>query len=285
MMKIQKTGWTSKTQMVLATALSILIAIITVQCNAKIDHLSPDSDSLAEYAPAIRPDSHLSTDKAGHDEFELIVVNDQLFYRGNLVKIPDLENLALEANLGPRSTILLSVDQDQKMKFVTDLHYELRRIDKRKILYGGRNESGDFSGLPMLLPPHPTEPGPNATPLPNLEEIEARGEIVIRRLDFPNEQGAVIQQQVYDFILPHIQSGQAYAVSAKVIDDMTFQKFFENVSYINHAFNVYYQEVADKRYGGSVVFANLDLKNPEDKAKYDAIREGAPRAISIAERD
>lgn len=285
MMKIQKIGWTNKTQMALAMSLGIMIALITVQCNAALNDISKSEGGITEFVSAIRPDSHLSTDKFEHDEFELIIVNDQLIYNNKPVAITDLESLVLEAGLTSYSTILLTVDRDQKMEFVVDVHYELRRINKRKILYGGRTESGAFSGLPMLLPPHPTASDPYVVPLPDLEVMEARGEIVIQRLDFPNEQGAVIQQQVYDFILPHIKSGQPYVVSAKVDEEMTFQKYFENISHISHAFNVYYQEVADRLYGGSVIFADLNRDIPEEKEQYNAIRKGAPRAISIAERD
>ncbi len=286
MMKIQKIGWTSKTQMALATTLSMLIAFITIQCNAKLDEqtLDVNEDPLVEFTPAVRPDDHASTDKFGHDEFELLIVNDQLIYQDEVIEVSDLENLIHEARLKEFPTILLNIDANQKMRFVIDVQYELRRIDRRKILYGGRSENGSFSGIPMLLPPHPTELKVGVKPFPKIEEMETRGEIVVERLDFSNGKGIDIQQQVYDFITPNIEQKLPYVVSAKATDEMTFQKYFENLSYINHGFNQYYQERADELYE-DVDFLRLDLKNPEDKAKYNAIRKGAPRAISIAERD
>ena len=289
MMKIQKIGWTSKTKMAMALSLSILIAVITVQCNARLDDPNLQAGASAgggtEFQPASRPSYHASTDRAGHDSFELTIMNDQLYYDGKVTEISELEHLAREAEFSPRSAVLFSIDRNQTMAFVKQVQNELRRLDMRKVLYGGMNENGVFTGMPMLLPPLPGEwEAKMGTPEPDIEAMEANGEFVVLRLDLKDNERSQFQAQVHEFVTAHYNKDYKYVVSAKARSEITYQVYFENLSFVNEGFNQHYQDRADALYGaGTVTFITLNRDIPEEAEMYKTIRKGAPRSISVAD--
>ena len=280
-----KSGKSGMLKAAVAIVVTIATSLIIVQCNARFDeqNLEVSESTTVAFEPAVRPEGHALGEIEGMDRLDLTIAANKLTVNGNIISVAELENQVNLAQLSRNSVIVMNIDKNQKMGFVKEVQNELRKLDKRRLLYGSESASGDFQGMAMLLPPLPEDwEKIHSSPMPDLDKLAAEGGIEVLRLVLGTEVSSSYQSQVYDFVTENLEKELRYVVSAKAKDDITYQTYLEGLSFINEGFNQYYQEKADELYG-DVNFSQLNIKIPEEKAKYDAIRAGAPRSISIAE--
>lgn len=285
MMKIQKIGWTSRTTMTLALSLSILIAIITVQCNAKLEQIDPQEEvevSVITPAPADLPVIAKNGFKHTETENALVVtINPNgIFIHGREIAVSDIGTIASES-INEQGVVILRIDRAQTMGLVRSVQNELRKADRRKILYSGVTADGLDQGLPNLLPPHPDSEN-NTLPFIDDAYIKANDiELLYLNLGVPAT--AEHTEAVYHFVREQMERQRSnYIVSAKFSDDDLFGDFLANLQYINEGFNRIYDERAKAMYGKG--WWEIDrFQDEESRAQYHAVRKGIPRAISIAE--
>lgn len=287
MMKIQKISWTSKTQMVLATSLSLLIAFITVQCNAKLDQVTTvDNTEVVEATPLtldlpVIAENGLKP-KETEDAIVLEIRNSALYVDGQQTQIADLSSLA-QKSISNQGVIILRIDKNQTMGFVRSVQDELREADRRKIVYAAVTANGKGQSLLMLLPPSPDAEGNR---LPTLDDTYIKtNDISLLYVDLGAPISAEHADIVYHFVNEQREQQKSnYVVSAKFDDNDSFESYLANLQYIMEGFNRIYDERAQQLYGKS--WWDIDrFVDDENKAQYHAVRKGIPRAISISERD
>ena len=87
------------------------------------------------------------------------------------------------------------------------------------------------------------------------------------------------QKMVYEFVKGQMEKGSSdYVISAGFDDDDTYSEYLVNLAYIQEAFNQIYQERSQQMFGKD--FYDIAANNKE---QYQAVRQGIPRAISVAE--
>ncbi|MDW3192678.1 MAG: M56 family metallopeptidase [Cytophagales bacterium] len=288
MMKIQKIGWTSKSQMALALCLGMIIAIITVQCNAKIEQLEPEA-TIQEVAiapvqvnlPVIAANGFKLNEASETDNAIILSLNqDGLYADGIATTIDDLGTLVRE-RVNERGVVIMRIDQDQTMGMVRSIQNELRVAGRRKLLYSGLNANGSHQGLPILLPP----PVNAENSLPEIDDAYIKEhdlELLYLNIGIPAT--AEHQATVYEFVVEQMERGRSnYVVSAKFDDDDLYKNYLANLQYVNEGFNQIYDERAKEMYGKG--WWEIDrFLDDENRAQYNAVRKGIPRAISIAEK-
>lgn len=287
MMKIQKIGWTNKTQMALALSLGVMIAFITVQCNAKLDQVTPlDNSEEVEVAPLeldlpVIAGNGLKT----HETEDVLVVeirNSTLYVNGRQLQLSELSTVA-QNSVSKQGAITLRVDRNQTMGFVRTVQDELRKADRRKIIYVAVTTNGRGQSLHMLLPPSPDAEG-NKLPILDDAYIKAN-DISLLYVDLGSPISAEHADVVYHFVNEQRELERSnYVVSAKFDDKDRYESYLANLQYIHEGFNRIYDERARQMYGKS--WWDIDrYLDDENRAQYNAVRKGIPRAISIAEGD
>lgn len=285
MMKIQKIGWTSKTQMALATSLSILIAIITVQCNSKIEQLGPEGINQEVVVEPLQVDLPIIAANGFKlnetDNAMVITVNkDGLFADGKVTSIDDLATL-VKGSINGQGVVIMRINQNQTMGMIRSIQNELRLADRRKILYSGITANGRNQGLPILLPP----PVNAENSLPEIDEAYIKEhdlELLYLNIGIPAT--AEHQATVYEFVVGQIERGRSnYVVSAKFDDDDLYKNYLANLQFLQEGFNQIYDERAKEMFGKGWWEIDRYLDD-ENRAQYNAVRKGIPRAISIAEK-
>ncbi len=285
MMKIQKIGWTSKSQMALALSLGIMIAIITVQCNAKLEQLGPEGANQEVVVEPLQVDLPvIAANGFEHHETDntiVITVNkDGLFADGKAVSIDDLGTIAREG-VNEYGIVIMRIDQNQSMGMVRSIQNELRVADRRKLLYAGLNANGGHQGLPILLPP----PVNAENSLPEIDDAYIKEhdlELLYLNIGIPAT--AELQATVYEFVVGQIERGRSnYVVSAKFDDDDLYKNYLANLQFLQEGFNQIYDERAKEMFGKGWWEIDRYLDD-ENRAQYNAVRKGIPRAISIAEK-
>lgn len=285
MMKIQKISWTSKTQMVLATSLSVLITFITVQCNAKLEQLGPEGANQETVVEPLQVDLPVIAangfELGETDNAMVITVNrDGLFADGEVTSIDDLATLA-KGSIDGQGVVIMRINQNQTMGMIRSIQNELRLADRRKLLYSGVTPNGRDQGLPILLPPHLN----SGNTLPEIDDAYIKAnDIELLYLDLGVPATAEHQASVYEFVVGQIEGGRSnYVVSAKFDDDDLYKNYLANLQFIHEGFNQIYDERAKKMYGKG--WWEIDrFLDDENRAQYNAVRNGVPRAISIAEK-
>lgn len=285
MMKIQKIGWTSKSQMALALSLGIMIAIITVQCNAKLEQLGPEGVNQELVVEPLQVDLPVIAANGfqNHETDNTIVITvnkDGLFADGKAVSIDDLGTIAREG-VNEYGIVIMRIDQDQTMGMVRSIQNELRVADRRKLLYAGLNANGGHQGLPILLPP----PVNAENSLPEIDDTYIKEhdlELLYLNIGIPAT--AELQATVYEFVVGQIERGRSnYVVSAKFDDDDLYKNYLANLQFLQEGFNQIYDERAKEMFGKGWWEIDRYLDD-ENRAQYNAVRKGIPRAISIAEK-
>jgi hypothetical protein len=143
--------------------------------------------------------------------------------------------------------------------------------------------AGESFHLRLLLPPALDEhaDGPKMPVL--TEEYIKENNIALLKVDLGESSGAANQTRVYDFVMHEINRGNSnYVVSAKFSEDDSYQDYLTNLHYVQEGFYKIYNERALRMFGKSYSEIH-SATDPENKQAYQAIREGVPMAISLAE--
>lgn len=290
MMKNQKSGWSGKVKVALAIASTIAFSVLIVQCNSTMDETSIiENESPVASIEAngvnlpILPDVPFYSYLPSEDAVEITIVEDKITLDDEDVQVVDIA-LSVAEKITEQGIIILSVDAQQPMKLVRDVQTELRRANRRKVLYLGQTTTGKIMESAMLLPPLPGAPNEHGVKLPEIDAAYiAKHDLHILRVEMGEDRGVTVQQEVYDFVTSEVAEERSnYVVQAKFQDEDSYKSYLQNLAYIQEGFNQIYQERTQSMFGKN--FMDLNKEVPEEKEQYNAVRKGIPRAISISEK-
>ncbi|WP_119845460.1 M56 family metallopeptidase [Reichenbachiella sp. MSK19-1] len=290
MMKNQKSGWSGKVKVALAIASTIVFSVLIVQCNSTMDETSiiENESSVASIEAKgvnlpILPDVPFYSYLPSEDAVEITIVEDKITLDDEDVQVVDMA-LSVAEKITEQGVIILSVDAQQSMKLVRDVQTELRRANRRKVLYLGQTTTGKIMESAMLLPPLPGAPNEHGVKLPEIDAAYiAKHDLHILRVEMGEDRGVTVQQEVYDFVTSEVAEERSnYVVQAKFQDEDSYKSYLQNLAYIQEGFNQIYQERTQSMFGKN--FMDLNKEVPEEKEQYNAVRKGIPRAISISEK-
>ena len=291
MMKNNQSGMKGKLRVALSLIFAVLISLVIVQCNSKVE----DEFGLESGASAVQvnqktnlpilPDIKGSVNYNESDAVTFSIKADELTVDGVAYENSEVASVLEKSGISNQGVVIMKVDKDQKMAKVRDVQTELRRANRRKVLYEGQTAAGKLIQSAMLLPPLP---GDNSTGVPQLPTFDLSDAVIegniakkydmeFLKVDLGSDKGAANQGEVYDFVKSHEQrESSAYVISAKFDDADSYGNYLTNLVYVQEGFNQLYQERSVSLYGKDF----YELEKPE----YNAVRKGVPRAISVAER-
>lgn len=290
MMTNKKSGALGKVKVALALVVTVAFSATIVQCNSATDEqpaISPAKPISNAYSEGVslpmvagREGAYYATES---DLLNFTVMNDQLFIDGEAYEVEDISEVIANSGLTTNGIIALRADQNQSMKMIRAIQTELRKANRRKILQIGQSAIGQIVESPMLLPPMKGQNLPGVPELPHIDDAYAKEhDIDILKIYLGKHADLNYHQMVYDFVKDQMAKGKSnYVVSTKYGDADTYGTYLQNWVYIQEGFNQIYQERSQSMFGKNYLELNKEI--PEEKAQYDAIRKGIPRAISIAE--
>ncbi|CAD5282032.1 MULTISPECIES: M56 family metallopeptidase [unclassified Imperialibacter] len=288
MMTNQKSGWSGKVRVAMALVGAVVFSAIVVQCNSKMDESVAESglsaETSADFTAGINLpvlfDNGYTFDGNRSDVLNFTIADNKLSIDGKASTVSDIASVISGAKLSDHGAIIMRVDKDQPMGFVRDVQMELRKADRRKIVHMGQTVSGKSFEMPLLLPPVEGRPMADGKYPPTIDEqYAAEHDIDILKIQLGDNAGAANQQLVYDFVMDQMRRGKSnYVVSAKCNDDDTYSDYMVNLAYIQGGFDQIYQERSHQMFGKD--FYDLEY----GKNEYKSVRQGIPKAISVAER-
>ncbi|MEQ9098048.1 MAG: M56 family metallopeptidase [Imperialibacter sp.] len=284
MMTNKQSGWSGKVKVALAIASTVLFSAIIVQCNSKMDEAISLEQNLVETdftegvdLPVVKADGYKNTSSS--DVLGYNIANDQITFNGKQYDVDEFVTLVGTFKLSENGMVVLRIDKDQSMKLVRQLQTAMRKANQRKVLYVAETTDKAKFEMPFLLPPTPEYVNEKNPKQPTIEELAAGGKFDILKVDMGENSGEAIKDIVYDFVQGHVKKGSTdYVVSARFDDDDTYNDYLVTLSYIQQAFNQIYQERSQQMFGKD--FYDIAANNKE---QYQAVRQGIPRAISVAE--
>jgi len=285
MMKNKKSGWPGKIKVAMAVAGAVMCGAIIVQCNSKLDDqvLISKIKSADDFTHGINlpvlPESGYRFVGDSTDALNFSISGNKLSINGVTRELTEIASVIGNGGVPSLSGhIVMRIDKDQKMKFVRDIQMELRKADRRKILYLAQTDGGSKVESVILLPPTPENAARNGMPeQPDIKSVEKEGKIDILKIDLGENAGPLNQQKVYDFVTTHMkQKSTDYVVAAKFDDEDTYQDYLLNLAYVKEGFHQLYQERAHDMFDKDYFTI--------DKEEFKAVRQGVPMAISISER-
>lgn len=301
MMKIKESGWAGKTKAAIALSLVVAFSLVAVQCNSKFDEAQqPETKAVGDaenqefsfVLPTV-PQTGAKFDQDLSNSLEVLIIENNLRLDGKAHEVSEIASVIEKYDLPESGIIVMKIHKDQPMAMVRDVHWELRKANRRKLLYLGETTSGEKTAMPFLLPPDPENLKPGVPKMPSfyLSKGTREGEVVtlgnteILTIDLGNKEGFVNQDKVDGFVRSHIQRQSSdYVVSATFGDNDIYGDYLRNLTYIQEGFNQIYDERAKRMYGKS--FWDLDKNRSTDAKSREAyleVRKGIPRAISVAE--
>ncbi|MEQ8469849.1 MAG: M56 family metallopeptidase [Marinoscillum sp.] len=291
MMKVKESGLAGKAKVAAAIIAVAVFSIVIVQCNAKLENEEVLLSAPSLVTPPPPPIALPQLEVQGNYKEDFDLSNSMAFSMADGVltingKVSTLDDVAtaLEASGSNAQTIMaLRVARDEPMGLVRDLQDILRKHNRRKVLYRAMDQNSKALDLAMLLPPHPdSAEGAN---WPVIDDAFAKkNNVDIMKIKVSDNLGQAYKDLVRDFVKRNISQGKDnYVVSYKPEDSDSYGDFFTNLFYINRGFDLIYDERAQELYGKD--FYNINRKAPGGNEEYMAVRQGIPRAISIAERD
>ena len=291
MMKLKESGMAGKAKVVAVFAAVLVFSLVVVQCNSKLEESEVSLESPSLIAPPPPPIELPQVTNSGQYRFDpdlsnsmtFAIDDDVLRINGQVSSLEDVQSAINESGINERTIMVLYVNKNQKMGLVRDLQDVFRKNKRNKILYKGIDGGGQALDMAILLSPHPDTPeGANWPKID--DEFAKRTGTEILKVKVSDNLGLENAQLVTDMVSKHLDAGDAnYVVSYKTEDSDSYGDFFSNLFYINQGFNHIYESRAQKLY--SKGFFEIDRKEPGGEEQYNAVREGIPRAISIAERD
>lgn len=291
-MKIQKSGWAGRARVAIVLSAAVVLSLVIVQCNSTIDEKTTiESEKLvvADFSAGVNlpalPKTGYEYDGDLSNALNLVVTGDRLTIDGQVYQTDEIGAVIENSGLNESGIIIMRIDQAQNMSLVGDVQWQLRKANRRKLLYIGQTEEGEKVEMAFLLPPVPGENRPGVPQLAKIDEkyITETG-LDVLKIDLGENDGIANQVKVDGFVRKHMLIGSSnYVVSAHYGNEATYGDYLVNLAYIQEGFNQIYQERSLEMFGKN--FYDINKQNREEKAQYDAVRKGIPRAISIAERE
>ncbi len=293
MMNIERSGWIGKAKVAASLSLTIALGLIMMQCNTTLDEQSSTSgvrdiddiidwgtESVSYVVPTL-PKSEFKYKGTSDNTMQIEIYDDQIHVDKQLVSLCDLPKAIKSSKIDRHGIVLMLVDHQQTMSLVRAVEWELRKINRRKVIYSGKTEEGSRVEVKHMLAPAPGNS--YGIELHTVDDAYAKAhDLDILKVDLNGNLSSKDQKRVYDFVMAHVKVSKSnYMVSAKYDDDTYFGDYLANMIYIRAGFNQIYQERSQKMFGKN--FFELDKSNPEEKTQYNAVRKGIPMAISIAE--
>jgi hypothetical protein len=282
MMTHKPSGWAGKVKVAGAIVCTAIVSLIIVQCNSRIDEAlevdaatSIDNPVAGVNLPVLpMTDYRFKGDLT--ETINIVIVGNKLSIEGEEYTVDQIASFFERGNYTAQTTLVMMIDQGQTMEFVRKVDMELRKAEKRKLLYVGQSANGDRVETSILLPPTPENAAKNGMPMePDMSKVEAEGNTGILKIDLGKPGKVAYQEKVYDFVKEHIENeNMLYVVSAYYEDDDRFNDYLSNLVYIKEGFYKLYQERSMTMFGKD--FLSLG------KEEYHAAR--VPMNISIAEK-
>ncbi len=286
MMKIKESGWVGRAKASLVLSIALVFSLVMLQCNSRIDDQISipvvESNLGSDLSLPLLPQTNYAFKGDLSQAIKIEIADNQVRLNGKALSSNEISSAIEKLNVSEKAIVEMKVDKDQSMALVRDVQWELRKANKRKLLYVGETEAGVSVDMAFLLPPTPdSEVGKL---MPKIDDKYAEeNDIDLFKMDLSNQLGIVNQQQVYTFVKDQIAKGKSnYVVSGKFDDNTRYGDYLLNLTYIQEGFNSIYQERSKEIFGKN--FYDLDRDIPEEKQQYNRVRKGVPRAISIAER-
>lgn len=158
MMKIKDSGWAGRAKVAFALSFVVIFGLIVSQCNSKIDDhnaVTLNTNEALELTLPILPETGYKFDGDLSNSIEISINNDQLWINGENYEVSEIGTVIKQANLSETSFVVMKVGNDQSMSLVLDVQAELRKANKRKVLYLGQTTEKQSFKMPFLLPPNP----------------------------------------------------------------------------------------------------------------------------------
>jgi biopolymer transport protein ExbD len=287
-MKNTKSGWSGKIRVSAAIIVSLLLSILVLQCNSNLENsmtseLESQKLSQESLSVPILPQSPYKINYDPENVLNLAVKDGKLYVDDTHYPLNQLAAVIEKSGLNEHAAVKFKVEGSQSMGFVRDVQDELRKADKRKILYIGVSEEGETVELAMLLPPMPNSTLGIQLPVIN-EQYLKENNMDVLKIQLGDNAGVENQKAVHDFVLDRLANERNYVVSAKFDDTDTYEVYLSNLLYIHEGFNQIYDERSQKLFGKRWWDIAYNLQSEgELREQYNAVRQGIPRAISIAE--
>lgn len=305
MMTHNKSGFRGKIKVVLIVICAVLLSLVAFQVNSKITQDKASSTyasnrlittikkdgtkktmSKEEYLntakDSIQKNKLLKVYENLTNPKEFIISGDVLLLDGQSLEIKDIEPIVEKAGIGRHGLVRLRIDGKQNMKKISEIQKELRRIDRRKVLYYGETESGEQMIQPFLVPPmHEANPSHNDNIVVkgDLSDATHNGTVAIRNgieyLKVNVSEDKNIREAVYNFVKSHIaRQSTAYLIRVEYDDADNFKNYLTNLAEVFQGFETVYKVRAQELYGKD----SSDLEMSERLA----IRDEAPKSVFIA---
>ncbi|MBL6445874.1 hypothetical protein JMN32_06120 [Fulvivirga sp. 29W222] len=282
MMKNNKSGWSGKIKVAMTILATVISSVIFIQCNSGIDEQVSEATSVGTEVEGLTDEVNLPVLPAtkykfngGTDVLNLSVSNDKIAVNGKYYQLEEVKGAVEKANLPHEAVIIARIDKDQKMGFVRDVIWELRRADKRKLLFLGQTKEGEKVEVAMMLPPTPENVIKfNYVPFPDAEEMIASGRVDPLRVNFGESREYNMKQKVYDFVMEHVKKNSSdYLVLAKYDDEDLYIDYLNNFLMTQEAFRQIYQTKAQEVFGKDY----YDM----GKEEFAKVRKSIPMSIFV----
>jgi hypothetical protein len=288
MMTIQKSGWAGKAKVALALCSVFAISLLMMQCNATLDEQVLTESTSGPLAGdiidvPILPQAGNRLELKPDQSLNLSISGNEIFIEGEAVALKQVA-VNLSNSMDKDDMILLQIDHQQRMGLVREVQGELRKADRRKIVYLGQTVGKEQVEVPILLPPAPgNEAGIR---LPKITDAYAQEHnLGLLKVKMGEKSGTANEQEVYDFVKRYVeQQSPDYVVTASYEDNATFEEYLLSLYHLKEGFHQIYEERAQELYGKPFSEISQNRSSSEEyQAMYEAIRKNIPMAISIAE--
>lgn len=287
MMKNKRSGWAGKVKVALTIAGALIVSAAVIQCNTKLEEGSKqfggnttgDGVNGSINLPLL-PKTGYHFDGDNNDGLTFVIAADKLTIDGRPYRTHEIASVIESKGLPTLSGfIVMHIDKDQKMGLVRDVEMELRKADRRKIIYVGIGADGSKVETPILLPPTVEEAKRLGVFVESdIADAEAKGVTAIQKFRAGDNAGSDNQQKVYSFVKEQLEKKSTdYVVSLKYDDDDNYGAFLTSLHFIREGYIQIYQERSKAMFGTDY----YDIS----KEEYKMVRMNAPMAISIAESD
>ncbi|WP_452601925.1 M56 family metallopeptidase [Pontimicrobium sp. MEBiC06410] len=282
MMTNNKSGFSSKIKMGLTVICTVLFSLILFQCNSeKTDNIPEELKKLMANNNKNIP-KELKEQMRRQAELVFSISNNIISVDGKTIDIKDIEPILTEAGMGRHFTVRFKIDGNQNMRKLSEVQAELRRIDRRKVLYNGETDSGKQMIQPFIVPPmHWAKPShDDSIPVkPDLSNATHNGTVAtldgIEYLKVNVSEDKNIREAVYNFVKSHItRQSTAYLIRVEYNDEDNFKNYLTNLAEVFQGFETVYKVRAQELYGKD----HQDLK----KEEYIFIGREAPKSVFIA---
>ena len=290
MMNTKRSGWVGNVKVALTLSAVLVFSVVIVQCQATLDEQGlqePAASSDAEAAPGLSLPTLPETEHPFQGNLDqavpLTISEGRVTIDDETIEVDEIASW-LAQKPAERNVVVARIDRAQSMALVRAVQEELRQAGRLKLLYVGQTAAGQPVEMTFLLPPTPGEASGPQPPIITPQYAQ-ENDIDLLKMDLSKGSGASGQQEVYDFVKDQMAAQKSnYVVSARFSDTDTYDSYLVNLFHIKAAFYQIYDERAQALYGKR--FREIAQNRSADKqyqAMYDAVRQGVPMAISVAE--